>query len=233
MRLKFVFVFFFLTLGLLFFISHVPFWNQSGERFLTESVKFEAVNLHSIKNKDNITLIYRMVEYSGSKLVDNSTRLFRIYKNGTTIIIKEYVQTEWWEPSYSYFRGEGGKAEIVNSHIKLLQPDGSEYMEGEQAEAELLRIGYPYVPLFSKLPLEEDYSYTSKYFTLTVVDIKEIYGRKCLLVQAKTNDAILLLAIDSETRMLLWLKGECTSNDCKGWSWEQQLTLIDDKTRKI
>ncbi|ALV62678.1 hypothetical protein OCC_05896 [Thermococcus litoralis DSM 5473] len=226
MRLKFVFVFFFLTLDILFFILHVPFWNQRGEEFPAESVKFEAINLHSIKDKDNIILIYRMVEYSGSKLIDNSTCLFRIYRNGTTIVIKEYVQTEWREQSYSYFKGEGDEAEIMNSHIKLLQPDGSEYMEGEQAEAELLRIRYPYVPLFSELPLKKDYSYTSKYFILTVVDIEEIYGRKCLLVRAKTNDAILLLAIDSEKRMLFWLKGECTLNDCKGWSWEQWLEVI-------
>ncbi|HIP89394.1 MAG TPA: hypothetical protein EYH24_05625 [Thermococcus paralvinellae] len=168
----------------------------------------------------NMTLVYKAMEYSGRTLVQNSTRTFIITREGDTIKILQRFEIEWHVPDHSIFTGET-RAEIVGSNPIIYQPDGSIFVEGERAEVELFRTGYPYSPVFERLKAEKGYTLRLCCANLSVEDVRIINGRECIIVKAETNDATLKLAIDAKTRLLLWSYG--VSKDVRGSWWEKWL----------
>jgi len=181
-------------------------------------IKFNATNLRPLSS--NLTLVYKSHEYSKRGLVENSTRVFTVTRDGNRTIMVEEFKTEWWQPSYSLYEGTA-RAEILDSNPVIYQPDGSIFIEGERAEVELFRIGYPYSPVFERLKAEKGYTLRLCWANLTVEDVMTINGRECIIVKAETEDATLKLAIDSKTRLLLWDYG--VSKDVKGSWWEDWL----------
>jgi len=181
-------------------------------------IKFNATGLDSIG--PNMTLVYKAREYSGKTLVQNLTRTFIITREGNTTKILERFKIEWRAPDYSISKGEN-RAEIVGSNSIVYQSDGSIFVEGERAEVELFRIGYPYSPVFERLKAEKGYTLRLCCANLTVEDVRTINGRECIIVKAETEDATLKLLIDSKTRLLLWDYG--VSKDVKGSWWEDWL----------
>lgn len=188
---------------------------QGSNSIAEPQIKFNATSLDS--TGPNMTLVYKAMEYSGKTLVQNSTRTFIITREGNTIKILQRFEIEWHVPDHSIFTGET-RAEIVGSNPIVYQPDGSIFVEGEQAEVELFRVGYPYSPVFERLKAEKGYTLRLCCANLTVVDVRIINGRECIIVKAETNDATLKLAIDAKTRLLLWDYG--VSKDVRGSWWE-------------
>ena len=181
-------------------------------------IKFNATGLDAIG--PNMILVYKAVEYSGKMLVQNSTRTFIIAQDGNTTKLLERFKIEWQAPEYSVSKGEN-RAEIVGSNPIVYQSDGSIFAEGERAEVELFRIGYPYSPVFERLKAEKGYTLRLCCANLTVEDVRTINGRECIIVKAETEDAILKLAIDAKTRLLLWDYG--VSKEVEGSWWEDWL----------
>ncbi|HDZ35946.1 MAG TPA: hypothetical protein ENH81_03405 [Thermococcus sp.] len=104
----------------------------------------------------------------------------------------EEFKTEWWQPSYSLYEGTA-RAEILDSNPVIYQPDGSIFVEGDRAEVELFRVGYPYSPVFERLKAEKGYTLRLCCANLTVEDVRTINGRECIIVKAETKDATLKL----------------------------------------
>ncbi|ASJ11855.1 hypothetical protein [Thermococcus thioreducens] len=195
------------------------YFHTRGSSSITEpQIKFNATSLDF--TGPNMTLVYKAVEYSGKTLIQNSTRTFIIIREGNTTTILERFKIEWQAPDYSISKGEN-RAEIVGSNPIVYQSDGSIFVEGERAEVELFRVGYPYSPVFERLKAEKGYTLTLCCANLTVEDVRTINGRECIIVKAETRDAILKLAIDAKTRLLLWDYG--VSKDVTGSWWEDWL----------
>ena len=193
-------------------------FGDSGDTTTEPEIKFNATNLRPLSS--NLTLVYKSRDYSKRGLVENSTRVFTVTRDGNRTIMVEEFKTEWWQPSYSLYEGTA-RAEIVGSNPIVYQSDGSIFFEGERAEVELFRMGYPYSPVFDRLKAEKGYTLSLCCANLTVEDVGTINGRECIIVKAETEDAILKLAIDSKTRLLLWDYG--VSKDVKGSWWKDWL----------
>lgn|GEM_PF-2063648 len=209
---------FFLFLVLLLVAGIYYFHARSPGSTIKLQIKFNATGLDS--KGPNMTLVYKAREYSGNTLVQNSTRTFIITRGGNTTKILEKFKIEWHVPDYSVSKGKD-HAEVIGSRAVIYQPNGSVFVEGERAEVELFRIGYPYSPVFDRLKAEKGYTLRLCCANLTVEDVKTINGRECIIVKAETNDATLKLAIDAKTHLLLWDYG--VSKDVAGSWWEDWL----------
>ncbi len=159
---------------------------RSSDNTMEPEIKFNVTNLKPLTS--NLTLVYKSREYSNGKLVQNSTRVFTIFRKGDGILMVERFRTEWWQPSYSLYEGTT-RAEIVNSTAIIYQPDGSIFVKGKGAEVDLFRIGYPYSPVFERLKAEKGYTLRLCCANLTVEDVRIINGRECIIMKAETKDA--------------------------------------------
>ena len=195
-------------------------YGRSSDNTMEPEIKFNATNLKPLTS--NLTLVYKSREYSDGSLfgnrglVENSTRIFTVSMKGRDIVMVERFWIEWRRPDYSLQEGTN-RAEIVNLTPIIYQPDGSIFVEGDRAEVELFRIGYPYSPVFERLKAEKGYTLKLCCANLTVEDVRIINGRECIIVKAKTEDATLKLVIDAKTRLLLWRCGYSESQTSCQW----------------
>jgi len=214
-----ILIFFLLVAGGTYYL-----YGRSPGNTVEPEIKFNATNLKPLTS--NLTLVYKSREYSdgglfGNRgLVENSTRIFTVSMKGRDLVMVERFRIEWWRPDHSLQEGTN-RAEIINSTPIIYQPDGSIFVEGERAEVELFRIGYPYSPVFERLKAEKGYTLKLCCANLTVEDVRIINGRECIIVKAETEDATLKLVIDAKTRLLLWNYG--VSKEVEGSWWDDWL----------
>jgi len=198
--------------------SGVLYYTSLPEGMSEPIVKFNATGLDNLDGK--VTLTYESRVYSSGKLELNTTTVFTVTRENGRMVMVGKFRTDWWLPSHSFLNGTD-RAEIIGSRVVIYQPNGSIFVEGERAEVELFRIGYPYSPVFERLKAEKGYTLRLCCANLTVEDVRTINGRECIIVKAETEDATLKLLIDSKTRLFLWDYG--VSKDVKGSWWEDWL----------